>query len=214
MTHRWNRGGALRQFDRRFYGPRLFVPATVPAALLWNSADKSADITLSNGDRTATNSVASHRMVRALAVVPSYKCYFEFTVDKSNLIIGVANSSQSLSSYVGSSTNSWGWQVASGSKVYYNGSNWSYTGAGDCVDGDKVMIAIDLAAQKMWGGRNGTWHNSGDPAAGTGSMPFGTAIPTSGVYVAAGNNSANQFVTIKQTADYTVPTGFTFVPGG
>lgn len=182
----------------------------------WNPADKSANQNLSNSNRTATNTVASFSAVRTLQLIPNYKVYFELTVDSATLIIGVAQSGMSLANYVGSGTTSWGWQVATGSKVYYNAVNTAYTGAGDAAANDIIMIAIDMAAQKFWGGRNGTWHNSGAPASGTGNAPFitsGASIASSGLYLACSNNAAVQHVTIRQTPTYQPPSGFLFHAG-
>lgn len=182
--------------------------------IAWNPSDKHADITLSNGNRTFTNTVASFRAVRATPILPGVKIYMEFTGGSGGPIFGVATAAASLSNYVGSSTSGWGWQTGSGSKVWHNGSNNAYTGAGDSTSGDTLMIAIDAASQKFWGGRNGTWHNSGNPAAGTGAASFPTTpIPTSSIYLMGSINSLNS-LTIRQTPAYTVPSGFTFIGGG
>lgn len=147
-------------------------------------------------------------------LIPGYKVYMEFTIDSGNPIFGIGTSAASLSNYVGSGTTGWGWQVASTSKVWHNGSNSLYSGAGDAVATDVVMVAVDIAAQKFWGGRNGTWHNSGNPGAGTGEAPFPTtAIPTSGGYLMGSINTAVTAITIRQTPTYTVPGEFIFVRG-
>jgi hypothetical protein len=41
------------------------------------------------------------------------------------------------------------------------------TGVSGFSSGDRLMFALDRTAGKMWIGKNGTWFNSGDPAAGT-----------------------------------------------
>lgn len=179
----------------------------------WNPADKSANITVSNNNRTLTNTVAAFSSVRSLQLIPGYKVYIEVTLDNNSLILGVGTSAMSLASYVGAGTTSWGWQSATGSKIWFNGGNTSYTGAGDSSNGDTLMLAIDMAAQKFWGGRNGTWHNSGNPAAGSGNAPFGTPIASSGLYLAGCNNQVNQYVTLRQTPFYQPPSGFLFHAG-
>ena len=55
--------------------------------------------------------------------------------------------------------------------------------------GDIVMLAYDGTTGKVWWGKNGTWFNSGDPAAGTGNgdtMPNEPVFITAGSYVGAG----------------------------
>jgi len=44
------------------------------------------------------------------------------------------------------------------------------------VVNDIVMIAMDTDNQKIWFGVNGSWDNSGDPAAGTNPMPVNTSM--------------------------------------
>jgi hypothetical protein len=38
------------------------------------------------------------------------------------------------------------------------------------ASGDRVMLALDVTAAKLWVGKNGSWFNSGDPAAGSGAL--------------------------------------------
>jgi len=44
------------------------------------------------------------------------------------------------------------------------------------VTNDIIMIAMDTDNQKIWFGVNGSWDNSGDPAAGTNPMPVNTSM--------------------------------------
>lgn len=191
----------------------IFIRPTRPT-ILWNASDKHADITLSDGNRTFTNTVASFRGVRAIPVLPGAKLYLELLNGSGVPIVGVANATAALNTFVGANVNGWGWQTGAGSKVWHNNSSSNYTGAGDTAAGDTIMIAVDAAAQKFWGGRNGAWHNSGDPAAGTGQATFPTTqIPISGLYLMGSINTVNS-VTIKQAPTYSVPSGFTFVRAG
>jgi hypothetical protein len=177
-------------------------------ALSWNPSDKNASVTLSDNNRTYATA-GSFIGVRSLNALPSWKVYFECDVVQKDAIFGVGNASANLGSYAGANTNSWGWQIANGSKVYYNGSSASYTGAGDAAASDIIMVAIDMAAQKFWGGRNGTWHNSGNPSAGTGNAPFGSAIASSGLFVFGSANVTGKALTFRPTNSYPVPLGFT-----
>jgi hypothetical protein len=79
------------------------------------------------------------------------------------------------STYVGN--RSGGLALNSGGGDFYNdGSNNPYgTSAwfsGGLSAGDIISVALDVDASKIWFGRNGTWGNSSDPAAGTNSVDF------------------------------------------
>jgi len=66
-----------------------------------------------------------------------------------------------------------------GTDTYYGpkrGDDWADNGAYADIgtdifaDGDILQIAFDMDAGKFWAGKNNTWFDSGDPAAGTGNM--------------------------------------------
>lgn len=52
-------------------------------------------------------------------------------------------------------------------------SGTTVTNVSATVSGDIMMFALDADASKLWFGKNGTWDNSGDPAAGTGDIARG-----------------------------------------
>lgn len=95
----------------------------------WNPSDKSANITLSNGNLTATavTTTSTWRSCRATTSLTTGKAYFELqaaTVDSSNgWMGGVANATASLAGFVGSDLNGIGYQ--SQGTVYKNGSSLS-----------------------------------------------------------------------------------------
>lgn len=60
--------------------------------------------------------------------------------------------------------------------VRYNGSFPATIGG--FSDGDILNIAMDVDAGKVWFGKNNTWHNSGNPAAGTNATVSGLAAGT------------------------------------
>jgi len=74
-------------------------------------------------------------------------------------------SSQSLTNYIGNSTNGWGYYQTNGNKVY-NGTETSY--GASFTTNDVIGVALDMDNGKVWFRKNGTWQNSGDPSAGTG----------------------------------------------
>jgi len=64
---------------------------------------------------------------------------------------------------------------------------------GNWSNNDIVMIALDTDNQKIWFGRNGSWDNSGDPAAGTNPMPVNTSMIAGETYTfASGPEQATQ----------------------
>jgi len=81
------------------------------------------------------------------------------------------------------------------------------TGLGTYGAGSIVMIAYQ--AGKVWAGVNGTWWNSGNPAAGTGNIST-TSTPISGyTYGSNAYNSAQMIANFGQRSfAYTPPTGY------
>jgi len=82
-------------------------------------------------------------------------------------------------------------------------------------EGDIVNFAIDFDDGKFWVGKNGTWYNSGDPAAGTNATSTFTAgtAPWAGLaeYVASSNNANRSKPRVnfgQQGFDFDVPDGF------
>ena len=58
---------------------------------------------------------------------------------------------------------------------YHDGSSGAYGTSAwfpGMVAGDIISVALDVDASKIWFGKNGTWGNSSDPAAGTNSVDF------------------------------------------
>lgn len=176
------------------------------AIATWNPSDKHADITLSIGDLTATQTaVNTWRSVRSTLSVSSGKYYWEITADSTtgDMLVGVGTSSFSLANYCGSDANSYGWYAA-GTK-YNNAGTTSYTPTYN-IDGTIIGVALDLDNGKIWWAKNGTW--TGDPVAGTGEAFSGlSGIFFAGVSVYALNQAftANFGAT---AFSYAIPAGF------
>lgn len=183
-------------------------PPPSAGTILFDGAAVSAAAVLSNGNRTLSVTAGGFHGARASPAL-SGKVYLEVRADVLNLIVGAALNSSSLDAYVGSSAQSVGWQIATGSKVWYNGTWVAYGGAGDGVAGDILMLAIDVEQRKMWGGRNGVWHQSGDPGAGL--NPMAMTLPMGTLYLQACSNAIGPAVTLKGEATYPVPAGFTLL---
>lgn len=174
----------------------------------WNSADKGANVVLDYADLSASMSGVIEG-VRATIGVSSGKYYWEFILQSSSAacIVGLANSSYSLTSYLGVNTNSWGVQLNNGNKIT-NNSGSAYGSAFSQYD--RGMIALNMDDGEWFMGRNGTWFNSGDPAAGTNPANTGltgTLFPA--FSDAGGQNSIEVFVLFASALwTYTAPTGF------
>ena len=116
--------------------------------------------------------------------------------------------------------------------IYYTANNWYSDGSNSTSpthaaisSGDRLMFAFDEPNGKLFIGLNGTWLNSGDPAAGTGAiftgltqggyLPyFGTGtVPTNDYRFGFGQDDANIASAVSDgngygSFEYTPPTGF------
>jgi hypothetical protein len=144
----------------------------------------------------------------------SGKIYFETVITTQQTqrqIVGIANELEvTTSGLTGVTANSWGIVVqsnASNGQTYNNGVfSGSYT---TYTTGDIVMVAFDVDNKRIWFGKNGTWLNSSNPSAGTGS--FYTLTGTS--FVPAITNTITGGVSLganfgQRPFAYTPPTGF------
>lgn len=92
------------------------------------------------------------------------------------------------------------------SKVYQNGTVLATDSA--CSAGNIVMFAYNASTRKLWVGRQGTWLNSGNPAAGTGEV---ATLSASYTWFAAANDATtqvNEFNFGQRPFTYTPPSGF------
>lgn len=184
-----------------------------PAAeTVWNPSDAGGNIILSNSNRDAECSVIAWNSVRAAAGITSGKYYWEIKLEDLashvHAIPGMMDGSATTGSYPGNSASSWGAQ--STNSIFVNGVTRDYaTAMPTFADNDIFMFAFDDSAGKAWMGVNGTWFNSGDPAAGTGSvcsaMTSGTWYPATGV----GTTGIKvRIISNISSFTYSIPTGF------
>lgn len=165
-----------------------FAPLLVSSPIIpvWSNQAKHADIVLSNGGLTATQTASgTFRSVLATKGVSAGKGYFEATIGTGNhAYIGIGQGSTSLSQQAGVDAISYGYYSNSGGILFNNGSVGS---AGSwATSGEVACVAVDLTAGKLWfrKGPAGSWH-SGDPAAGTGGLSISTGLiwyPEGSVY--------------------------------
>jgi hypothetical protein len=95
-----------------------------------------------------------------------------------------------------------------GDAVFYENGNAAVAyDSPDWVDGETVLgHAFDATTRKFWMSVNGSWLNSGDPAAGTGEL---CTMPAAAEFYAAYAFDVEQGAVRFQAPQYTVPTGFT-----
>lgn len=190
--------------------------------IVFNASDKSGGVTLSNSNYTAAATGSNYENVRSVqgwTTTSAVKVYWEVNIDSvggsaSDLYMGLLNASGTITSgtiYTGIGAGTYA--AIRGNSTATLTSGW--TGSGTLVTwgaGDRLMFALDTAAGKLWVGKNGTWMNSGDPAAGTNApfsaMPAGT---TWRFFFGSDNIAGDETVSIVKPVDhsYTAPSGFT-----
>lgn len=168
----------------------------------FDPANKNASLTLSNGNLTVTQGGSSYTSVRSIASHSTGKFYWELTLSSAvsgagDFQVGIVNSSEALSSYIGGDNNgggSWG-----------NSGNF-FTGGGTLgtIPGfnplDTVGIAVDLGAQLIWVRdvtvSSTTWNAGGtaNPATGLGGVSFSNI--TGPYFIAVSINTSPEAFTL------------------
>lgn len=181
----------------------------------WNPSDKNANLTLSNGNLTATATAGGFTSLRAIASDSSGKRYYEAqltgSINANNTTIGAGNSSATLASFVGNDANAVGF--AGSGTAFINSAGTG--GLQTFTYGDTVCVAFDIGAQKIWFRTNGgNWNNdviaNQNPATGAGGLS--TATMAAGPYFPmAGTDSAGDAWTANfggSAYAQAVPSGF------
>jgi len=176
----------------------LDTPSNVFAT--WNSLIKTA-ATFSNGNTSLNNTSTPYKGSMATIVPTQGKWYAEIkAVDATTAQIGFITADTLLDgdrSLYSSSSNIY-WQTNVTTITYYLNSvsqgNATVTGGTNSVstytDNDIIMLAMDLDNGYGWFGKNGTWQNSGDPAAGTNAFNLASDY-ANGTTFFAGSLNAN-----------------------
>lgn len=187
----------------------------------WNSADKTTNMTLSNGDLTAQANTSNYEWVRTnrnnFNTDTDGKFYWEVLIDAStagDIHIGMIRTSIAI---VSESADPLTAPIAEWrNSGTLTGNTWTANGTADTFTaGDVLMFALDVDNAQLFLGKNGTWQNSSDPAAGT-NASFTTmhANTDCSFFFGTDNNAGNDQVTlITDPGDfnYSVPTGFSAV---
>lgn len=193
----------------------FFIPLQANATITyatWNPSDKGSDITLSNGNLTATKGSGTNwTAVRATIAPPSGKWYWEITagvIAGNGQDTGFGTASAAIDGSIGPYDNntqghgyrSSGGEFVTNSTVTATSSSWT--------TGDIIGVAYDADAGKLWWAKNGTWANSGNPAAGTGAIYTGTGANLYPVWSGEINTNAVTVNFGTTTFVYSAPSGF------
>jgi hypothetical protein len=184
------------------------TPAPTPTSA-WNPADKNAAALLSNSNKTATRDTGSgNANVRNTVSHMAGKWYAEFLIVGGNVAgsqVGIANSTQVLSIYLGSS-NSAGY----GSDGYTGVTNGFVDRSAPFSTANTVLaVSIDqsVSPQIVHFYKNGVCI-TGDPVAGTG----GHTIAADAYFLIASLKEATASFTVRTGAadfTYSPPSGYT-----
>lgn len=190
---------------------------TIPALNgSWNPLDKTSNVDLTASDRAAslTGGGVVPSFVRSTDIGITGKKYFEiYLTDRGSgsfYFGGIALGSDyfTFGSRSISDTNYEAVIFHSG-QVTVNTAYVADTGF-TFVTGDTLMVAVDLTAQTIWFGRNGTWY--GNPAAGTGGSGISSMAPTTTLHkIGRGAIVQQSNQTLPTTNTYPPPSGFTSV---
>lgn len=207
------------------------VPPVAEAAVAFNPAKAEPALVFSNDNRTVRAQVLGANLSNYLnvvldAAVVTGKRYIEFKLDviSNGFMPSAGTLGDSASLTFGSDGTELG-GGGGGNSVRANGDKYGNGVLASLlpafVDGDVMMLAIDIAAKKLWFGRNGTW--SGDPVAGTTPAyitlePYDVAV-TEAAPLRIGSSlyfsdAAPSQITVQgspSTFTYAPPTGFTGV---
>lgn len=176
---------------------------TLPTATPFDPSQKGANIALSNADKTATMGTTDWQTIKTLTGRSSGKWYFEFTIVSSGSTVfgGLATAAASVSTYLGNSANSCGFN---GGNLFNNGFTAGATGGVSNAQGSTNAFAVDMDAKKMWVLVNNAAIGGGDPVAGTSAFLTWAAAYT--LYGAVTLGTSGNVATSTNT--YAPPTGY------
>lgn len=141
----------------------------------WNSADKGATISLSNGDKTATHTgTAGDDGVRGTVSRTTGKWYFEtanvFGASADNSV-GIARATPTFAQIAANAANACV-TFRSGS-IFLNTANTGALSGADMTGSHTIDVAVDLDNKRIWFRGNGSnWNNNvaNNPATNTGGI--------------------------------------------
>jgi hypothetical protein len=131
--------------------------------------------TVTDGNLVLTGGSAGFSQRLGTIAVSSGKWYYEVILTSlpasSDPVIGVTevNNTSAVGQYPGQATSSYAIYTYSTNTFLQkiNGATFTNTNATIATAGDRIGVALDLDSGKIWFSKNGTWVDSGNPAAGT-----------------------------------------------
>jgi len=169
-----------------------------------NPLDSNSGINFTNGN-LVVNTPGGFDLAKSTFYLTSGKWYWEVTCDDTgNGFIGVSDQEDVLNNRGGGNATSCTIRATNGDKRI-SGSTSAYGSA--IADGDVMMFAVDKDSNKFWAGKNGTWFNSGDPAAGSNEATSALTNPVS-PSVSLYDNEDYTFNFGQRAFSYTPPTGY------
>lgn len=178
----------------------------------WNPSFKAASNTLSNGNRTLTNSNSTYGGTRTVDSVGTGILYAELLCTSintgGNIDFGIVNTSYTnTAAWPAQTANGISMGVRNGEIASNNATITTITGA---TAGQRVCICLNTTADRVYFRvNNGSWHSSGDPVAGTGGTST-ASIATGTRYLVCTVGATDDNVTLYTAAAdwaYTPPTG-------
>jgi hypothetical protein len=185
---------------------KIYVPPTADA---WSNVDKSANITLSASDKTAT-SAASFQGIRSTTSNlngTAGKYYAEWLWGSTTANrIGISPTSQAVD--IETAT----FEVT-GTQIIVNSSTVATLSSTACTTNDVLCVAWDAGAERVWFRKNGgNWNNTGSANPATGVGGADCSFAASANHSLWARLSTGEVLTIRtELAEYTqtVPSGFT-----
>lgn len=196
------------------------VKAEFAIAATWDPAWSVPGVTYSNGNLSISGKTPNVKNVRGTAGKSSGKWYWEIKATGGDGStngggLGILESVTPNSvSYIGAAPSGLSFGYGCCPNTYF----MSWAGAtlngsppnGSTVKaGNVYMFALDMNAGRFWAGQDGTWYNSGNPAAGTNATATsltGTVYPGVTFYASSINTFTANFGDVPFV--YPVPTGF------
>jgi hypothetical protein len=171
-----------------------------------------------NGNLTFTAGAAERGVRSTIAIPTTGLFYAEFLVGTNqsgavDIAFGLAASTTNLTATPLGASNVWAIYCSATAQITRNGSTTN-AGAGTAlVSGDILQLAVDLANNKGWIGKNNTWFNGstgtdGNPSAGT-NATFTFSSPPQLFVLAHGYSSTMNINFGQQPWTYTPPTNYT-----
>ena len=131
----------------------------------------SSSLALSSGNLVVSNTASEDANLHGSIGLSAGKWYFEVTVNTINeIFLGVSDATIASNANAKNEAGAFVLDLKNADK-YNNDGGSSYGSA--FTNGDVANVAVDLDNGKIWIGKDGTYPNSGDPAAGSNEMYSG-----------------------------------------